>query len=1142
MQDTQKNSSSYDDYTVAVICAMTFEMSAVRYMLDREHPRLRSQQGDSNIYVLGTLSGHNVVLACLPGNQGKGSAATVATNLARTFPSINWRFLVGIGGGVPTDKHDIRLGDVVVSMPDGQYGGVVQYDLGKDTTDDFVLKGFLWPPPPRLRSAVEMMRSEHLVSENKVDEFLSAMLQKGQRLVVYKRPQAGLDVLFKADYPHAPYPTCERCDRSNTVKRLPRESEAPEIHYGLIASGDSVMKSAAKRDAAVRNVGDILCFEMEAAGLATEFPSIVIRGISDYADSHKNDGWQHYAAAAAAACTKELLAYLDLEAGSSTPAASTGTQSDRGDKPNAHSTFIGQGIQNSGVPNNNCLSGLRSTDPRHDKKRIEQTKGGLLRDSYCWILDHDDFLRWRDDPDSRLLWIKGDPGKGKTMLLCGIIDELKEQTANTTHLLSFFFCQAADDRLNNATAVLRGLIYLLVDQQRSLISHIQEKYNHAGKALFEDVNAWVALSDILTGILQDPSLPDTTLVIDALDECRTDLAQLLDLIIQLPVSSRVKWIVSSRNWPHIEEHLDIATQKVRLCLELNESSISHAVRIYIQYKVDQLARLKRSLQIMSRTLQRNIYRLNDPGLPTDQVTPPDPDPLAAARYSCIHWVDHLAECKPDEQVQYDDFRDGGIIDSFLRWHYLHWLEALSILGGISEGILAMSKLDRIFQPAVEHNWSACLSTFEGHGSLVISVAFSPDGSRVASGSWDHTVKVWDAATGACLSTLEGHGDWVYSVAFSPDGSRVASGSRDGTVKVWDAATGACLSTLEGHHRDVTSVAFSPDGSRLASGSDDHTVKVWDAATGACLSTLAGHGDWVYSVAFSPDGSRVASGSDDRTVKVWDAATGACLSTLAGHRSVVSSVAFSPDGSRVASGSHDRTVKVWTAATGACLSTLEGHHSNVTSVAFSADGSRVPSGSDDRTVKVWDAATGACLSTLEGHHSDVTSVAFSPDASRVASGSDDRTVKVWDAATGACLSTLEGHGGYVTSVAFSPDGSRVASGSYDRTVEVWDAATGACLSTLEGHRSDVSSVAFSADGSRVASGSWDRTVKVWDAATGACLSTLKGHGDSVTSVAFSADGSRVTSGSGDGTVKVWDAATGACLSTLAGHGDNVRTNG
>ncbi|RYP27056.1 hypothetical protein DL767_007830 [Monosporascus sp. MG133] len=952
--------------------------------------------------------------------------------------------------------------------------------------------------------------------------------------------------------------------------------------------------------------------------------------------------------------------------------------------------FYGQGVQNAGhitvggdlnigVPNKNCLSDLRSTDPRYDKKRIEQTKGGLLRESYRWILTHDDFLRWRDDPESRLLWIKGDPGKGKTMLLCGIIDELTEQTANTAHLLSFFFCQATDDRLNNAKAVLRGLIYLLVDQQRSLISHIQEKYDHAGKALFEDVNAWVALSDILTGILQDPSLPDTTLVIDALDECRTDFAQLLDLIIQPSVSSRVKWIVSSRNWPHIEGHLDNAPQKVRICLELNELSISHAVRIYIQYKVDQLARLKRytdrlrdiiedymvsnasdtflwvalvcqaladpkvrswntlaklrafppgldslygrmmdqimmdqiiepedvqickqilavtsvvyrpltlreltslveslddfpdsfesleqiiklcgsfltlreetiffvhqsakdyllqnaankifpscienehyaislrSLQIMSRTLQRDIYRLNDWGLPTDQVTPPDPDPLAAVRYSCIHWVDHLAECKPDEQVQYEDVRDGGIIDTFLRRHYLHWLEALSILGRVSEGILVMSKLNGLFQPAVEHNWSPCLLTLEGHGDDVSSVAFSPEGSRLVSGSFDGTIKIWDAATGACLSTLTGHDDSVSSVAFSPDGSRLASGSSDGTVKVWDATTGAYLSTVAGHGDLTLSVAFSSDGSRVASGSSDGALTL--------------------SVAFSPDGSRVASGSSDGSIKVWDAATGVCLSTLAGHGHEVCSVTFSPDGSRLASGSGDGTVKVWDAATGAYLLTLKGHRSLVNSVAFSPDGSRLASGSSDGSVKVWDAATGASLSTFEGHSSLVNSVAFSPDGSRLASGSSDHTVKIWDAATGAYLLTLKGHRENVSSVAFLPDGNRLASGSYDGTVKVWNVTTGACLSTLEGHGSFIYSIAFLPDSNLLASGSGDSTIKLWDAATGAYLSTFAGHGGNVYSVAFSPDGSRLASGSLDGTVKVWDAATGACLSTLKGH--------
>jgi len=178
-----------------------------------------------------------------------------------------------------------------------------------------------------------------------------------------------------------------------------------------------------------------------------------------------------------------------------------------------------------------CIQHLHLTDPRDDKKRVEETKGGLLVDSYYWILKHSDFQQWRYDQQSQLLWIKGDPGKGKTMLLCGIVNELKKSIAKTD-LLSYFFCQATDSRINNATAVLRGLVYLLVDQQPSLISHIRKKHDHAGKALFEDANAWVALSEIFTSILQDLSLNTTYLIVDALDECVADLPKLLDFIVQ----------------------------------------------------------------------------------------------------------------------------------------------------------------------------------------------------------------------------------------------------------------------------------------------------------------------------------------------------------------------------------------------------------------------------------------------------------------------------------------------------------------------------------------------------------------------------------------------------------------------------------
>ncbi|KAH7123382.1 nucleoside phosphorylase domain-containing protein, partial [Dactylonectria estremocensis] len=264
------------------------------------------------IYAFGRLSGHNTVVGCLPGTQGKGAAAIGATNMHRTFPSIRYWLLVGIGGGVPNHENDIRLGDVVVSMPNGQYGGVVQYDLGRETRSGFERKGFLASPPAILRSAVEKMRSDHMLMDNKVNEFVFAMIQRGGRLANYRRPSRQLDVLFKPEDAHHPsQATCRNCNKGEVINRHSRKSTAPEIHYGLVGSGDRVIKSAAKRDTISRGFGGILCFEMEAAGLMTDFSALVIRGISDYSDSHKNYVRQQYAAATAVAVAKELLSYLD---------------------------------------------------------------------------------------------------------------------------------------------------------------------------------------------------------------------------------------------------------------------------------------------------------------------------------------------------------------------------------------------------------------------------------------------------------------------------------------------------------------------------------------------------------------------------------------------------------------------------------------------------------------------------------------------------------------------------------------------------------------------------------------------------------------------------------------------------------------
>lgn len=301
---------SSEDYEIGIICALPIELAAVLGMLDEEHPRLPQNPNDSNLYYLGRTGDHNIVITCLPaGRIGLVSAARVAMQMQISFACIQKGLMVGIGGGVPSEQHDIRLGDIVVSQPTGQYGGVVQYDFGKTHPGGvFERTGSLCPPPDVLLAALNGVKVSQLTNRFSIAAHLSSL---AERLPDYKFPSQLSDDLYHPEHLHKGGQSCCGCGTENRIRREPRSNRLlPVVHYGTIASGDRVMKDAIERDKISQSLGGILCFEMEAAALMIDFRCLVIRGISDYSDSHKNDGWQKYAAAVAAAYAKELLNHL----------------------------------------------------------------------------------------------------------------------------------------------------------------------------------------------------------------------------------------------------------------------------------------------------------------------------------------------------------------------------------------------------------------------------------------------------------------------------------------------------------------------------------------------------------------------------------------------------------------------------------------------------------------------------------------------------------------------------------------------------------------------------------------------------------------------------------------------------------------
>jgi WD40 repeat protein/tRNA A-37 threonylcarbamoyl transferase component Bud32 len=477
-----------------------------------------------------------------------------------------------------------------------------------------------------------------------------------------------------------------------------------------------------------------------------------------------------------------------------------------------------------------------------------------------------------------------------------------------------------------------------------------------------------------------------------------------------------------------------------------------------------------------------------------------------------------------------------------------------------------------------------LGTLYGHADSVLAVAFSNDGSRIASSSADGVVKVWDRHSQREMHTLRGHTAAVKIVAFSPDGRRLASGGDDGYVRVWDVDRGENVLKWCGHAAGVTGLAFDPDGNRLAStGKGDSSLgelKLWDAGKGAALATKTWH-TALAAVAFSPDARRLVTAGHDplsgANVVAWDVAT---LDPIGGfkaqNKQIVqwTSIAFSADGQWVAAGSPaglvevwngesaqefpsptqasvsgvafssrdgriiaaataDNTVRGWFTKSGLSAFTLRGHRGGVTTVACSSDGGCLASGSLDRTVKLWDIRRrddDLTLRASEGY----SSLAFSSASGHLASAPRDNALLIWDVATGKVVSRLRSLPESVNCLAFSADGTQLACAGNDGMVRIREMPGGRETHRLQGHRGSVNAVSYRLDGARLASAGEDGTVRVWEVPSGVEVLCLRGHNGAVHAVAFSPDGGRLASAGKDGVVRVWDAYTGQELLALNDH--------
>ncbi|KAL6793010.1 hypothetical protein J3E68DRAFT_451436 [Trichoderma sp. SZMC 28012] len=820
-----------------------------------------------------------------------------------------------------------------------------------------------------------------------------------------------------------------------------------------------------------------------------------------------------------------------------------------------------------------CLKDLRLTDPRDDKTRIQQTKGGLLKESSNWIFENETFKQWRDDEQNTLLWIKGDPGKGKTMLLCGIIDELTPRTKlakpiierTTKTFLSYFFCQGTDSRINNATAVLRGLIYLIIIQERSLISHVQEKYNHAGKDLFLDANAWVALSEMLLNILRDLQVEDIVLVVDALDECETDSAKLLDFITKYASLPRVKWIVSSRNTLNIQQKLESFIRHGILSLELkaNAETVSNAVDIYIEHRISQL-----------RSVQHNQGQ-------RDELK----DALREKANGTFLWVSLVM--KELEDVQ--------------SWEVIEVVKEMPMdLSAVYKRMIDQIRHHR--RGNTKFCWEILSTIFTAYyplslGELGILSVLPKEIS-------EHLESIIQLVImcGSFLTIREGIVYFIHQSAKDFLSTEVfQSNTTQRHTCIYEQSITA-ISTLPQNIYGLIDFGFRikdappPEPNPLASMKyscfywTDHFCDAYGAnpqsETGLALKEMLWTFlknyvlRWLESVILL-GGLADAFRSIQNILRELQFETDSQLSKflrsienfIINNGPIIDCAPLQVYGSALAFSQTSNAIKQqqWKErlpllediqgvieTNSAILQTLEGHKYSVNYICFSLNGKMIASyGNHDGTIRVWDAATGATQHTLETPRYSIKALSLSPDCKAltfislvtVTLDNQAQSTQFRDgnirlngmAACGRLRVLKQQEKDQQVLATFSLDGKILATTEPLGSIELWNAVTGVhvrAFQIIEKEWPGFSAITFSPDSKTVASGHEEGSVKLWDVETGVCFRTLNNTRSWVFAIAFRMDGKKLAlglSGSGE-KVRLLDVATGRNQATHMSRGD------